>query len=137
MFLEILIIMDDMVKNVQIRNAEWIFLPEGHGLVDIQRRLMNDEWNRQGVKVVILITGQAEATAGHQAMSNSVNNVLQSIRYAYPDSIVLMCAPLLHPRDGLLVLKDLELLSDVMHEVCLKEEYCAFSSLGSFFYGKF
>ena len=135
--LDILIIADDNIKNVHITNAEWVYLPEGQGLVDVRRRLMNEEWQREGVKIVILMTGQAEAAAGHQAMSNSVKNVLLSIRHAYPESIVLMCAPLPRARDGPLVLRDLDVLADVMHEVCLSEEYCEFSSIGSYFYGKY
>ena len=135
--LEILIIADDTVKNVYIPNAEWVFLPEGQGLVDVRRKLMNTEWQRDGVKIVILITGQVEAAAGHKAMLNSVQNVLLSIRHAYPELMVLMCAPLPHARDGPLVLRDLDVLSDIMHEVCRKEEYCEYSSIGAYFYGKY
>ena len=136
-FLDILIIADDTVKNVHMSEAEWIFLPEGQGLVDVKKRLSSGEWAREAVKIVVLITGQAEASAGHQAMANSVKNAMLSVRVAYPDAMVLLCAPLPRPRDGPPVLRDLELLSDVMHEECRKEEYYEYSSLGSYFYGKY
>lgn len=115
--LEILIIADDTVKNVHIPNAEWIYLPEGQGLVNVRRKLMNEEWQCEGVKIVILLTGQTEAATPHQAMSNLVQNVLLSIWHTYPDSMVLMCAPLPRAGDEPLVLKDLDILSDIFPKV--------------------
>ena len=122
---------------MHIPNAEWVFLRDGQGLADVQKKLMNNEWHRDNVKIVILITGQAEASARHQAMSNSVTNALLSVKFAYGDAVILLCSPIPHPRDGPLVLKDLEILSDIMHEACTKEECLEYSSLGSYFYGKF
>ena len=137
MILDILIIADDTVQNVHIPEVEWVYLPEGQGLVDVQCKLMVGEWPCEGVKIVVLIMGQAEAAVGHPTMSNSVVNALASVRHVYADAIILLCVPLPRPRDGLLVLKDLDTLSDVMHEVCTKHEYYEYSSLGSYFYGKF
>ena len=105
--------------------------------MDVQQKLMAGAWPRPGVKIVILITGQAEAAAGHPAMQNSVTNALSSVRHAYNNAVVLLCAPLPRARDGPLVLKDLEVLSDIMHKAYTQDSCYEFSSIGSYFYGKY
>ena len=74
--------------------------------MDVQRKLMVWEWPREGVKIVVLIMGQAEAAVGHPTMSNLVVNALASVRHIYADAIIFVCAPLPRPQDGPLVLKD-------------------------------
>ena len=130
-------IADDVVKNVHLGRTEWVYLREGQGLTDVQRSLRAGQWRIEGIKVVVLITGQAEASAGHQAMTNMVASVMGSVHEAYPHAVILLCALIPRPRDGPLVLNDLRDLSDSMHEVCKEQSYYEYSRLGAFFYGKF
>ena len=137
MFVDILVIADDIITNVRIPGVEWVFLPEGQGLTDMQRRLAAGEWHKEGIKILILIMGQAEAVAEHQAMTNVVQSVMNVVHAAYPGAVILLCAPLPHPRDGPLVIGDLRELADAMHEVCKEQSYYEYSWLGAFFYGRF
>ena len=132
-----LIIADDIVQNVVIPRAEWIFLREGQGLVDVKSYMEPDNFGDQRFKVIILIMGQAEAAAGYPMVANCVQAALTSVEKAYPQAVVMLCSPLPRPRDGPEVLKDMDSLGDIMFKICAENEKYEYARLGLYFYGKY
>ena len=45
-----LMIADDNIRNIQIEDVEWIFLPKYQGLVDVCHIIDNGKWTRDDVK---------------------------------------------------------------------------------------
>ena len=135
-YVDILIIADDIVKNVVVPRAEWIYLRQGQGLADIKTYVNPAPLQAQRFKVIMLITGQAEAAAGHPAVANCMQGALTSVHTAYLKAVVLVCSPLPRPRDGPEVLKDMDLLGDIMFKICAENERYEYTRLGMYFYGK-
>ena len=135
-FTEVVILADESVKGMEMEGAKWIFLMENMGFSDVKTGLENREWDIGEPKVLILITGRAEAAIPHPAILNVVRNTLSVIKKILPNTVVLMCAAVPSVKDGQFVLAELEGLADILHRECKESEYFEYSRLGTYLYGK-
>ena len=128
---------DDIIPEIPIPNTRWVFLSEQQGFADLQRQANEGSLELADKKLVVLITGCAEVVAQHHAIINCVQSALEAIQKENPDAIILICAPMPRPRDGPVLIAELDELAKVLSDICKRSEYLEFSKLGQNFYAKF
>ena len=131
-----MVIADELVRGITLPDATWIYLTENMGFSDVKTNLEQHVWELGEPKVLVLITGRAEAVEPHPALLNVVRNTLSTVRKALPNTVLLVCAAVPSPRDGQFALAELEGLADVLHRECKESEYFEYSRLGTYLYGK-
>ena len=129
-FLDILLIADEILCDITLTDAHMMFLSEEKGFTDVNKVLEAGDWRFPDVKVIIVATGRAEAVARHPALANCVNAALSSIANAYPEAVVLICTLLPYPKDNYITLKELEVLSKALNRACKGVAHFEFSKLG-------
>ena len=130
--LDVLIIADDIVRNVQFPHAQWIFLKEQQGYSDIQEKTAA-QTGLKDIKLVILMTGRAEVVAQHKAVINCIQSAVEAIKMANSDAVIMLCAPLPYPRDGDVLLQELGEFSKTLNDICRQSEYLEYSKIGQAF----
>ena len=131
---DILVIANDVLQGASMSGAKWTFLKDTMGLTDVKKMIEDGEWAGAEPKVLVLITGREEAVERHPALLNVVRNTVELIRKVFPNTVVLLCAPVPSPRDGPFALAELDGLADILQRKCRESEYLEFSRLGTHFY---
>ena len=127
---------DEVLQGMSFPEAEWIWMTESMGFSDLKAQLETGELQLVEPKVIVLITGRAEAVEGRPALLNVVRNSLALLRHLHPNTIMLCCAPPPLPKDGQFALAELEGLTDILHRVCKESEYLEYARLGMYLYHK-
>ena len=136
LILEVLIMADEIIRNVQYPHAQWLFLKETQGYTDLQSKISSGTVSLEGFKIMVIITGRAEVVAQHEAVVNCVQSTIDTIHKANSQLIILLCAPVPYPRDGHIMLEELSEFSAVLNDLCKQSEYLEYSRLGHVFYSR-
>lgn len=135
MFLEVLIVADDVLKNLKLPNARHIFLEPGQGLVDVAKLAENQEMAFPGVKVIVVISGFAEIEARHPAIISSVLAVMRRLESSVANVKIVLASPVPNPSADKELLRQLFYFSKQLQKLCTLHKRFDFTKTGLLFYG--
>lgn len=135
LILDVLLVLDQHLKDVHIPGARKIVLTEAQGLCDVGLLAVNQELLFLHIKVLVIITGWAEIEAEHPAMENSVLAAIERILTNVHYRKVVLAAPVPRPDASKEQLKQLFRMTRFLQFCCKGNGRLEYTKSGQMFYG--